>query len=245
MDEGLLTIDELAAAAGTTVRTVRFYATRGLLPAPIRRGRVGYYGPVHRRRLNLVRELQEHGYALAGIERHLNRIPVDAGVDELAVYRARLMPWQSEPAEDLDRGELERRAGRRLDDEDLDFLIEIGILSEPTADRFRTTATQLSLGLELLAVPVPRQTLREAAAVIDEYATAVAAALTDVFRRGLWEPFRHGDLAEPEAGQLASVMARLRPLTVQGLVVAFERAADRAVRNPDEGREHGREPVDP
>lgn len=29
-----LTVDELAARAGVTVRTIRFYSTRGLLPLP-------------------------------------------------------------------------------------------------------------------------------------------------------------------------------------------------------------------
>src|SRR3954447_4702107 len=54
------TIDELAARTGMTVRTVRFYATEGLLPAPERRGRVAYYGAPHRMRLELIRTLQEH-----------------------------------------------------------------------------------------------------------------------------------------------------------------------------------------
>jgi DNA-binding transcriptional MerR regulator len=233
--EALLTIDELAARTGMTVRTVRFYAAKGLLPVPIRRGRVGYYGPIHRTRLDLVRELQDHGYALAGIERHLSRIPIDATVDELALYRARLVPWEPERAEDFGREELERRAGQALSDEDLDLLIEIGVLDEPAGDHFRATPSMLTFGVELLAVPVPRQILREAAAVIDRHATSVAAALTDVFRRGVWEPFQRGELAGTDAEQLAAAMARLRPLTVQGLVVAFERAADRAVRNPDEG----------
>src|SRR3954453_17163206 len=72
------TIDELAARTGMTVRTVRFYATEGLLPPPTRRGRVGYYGPAHRMRLELIRTLQEHGYTLAAIERVLTRIPADS-----------------------------------------------------------------------------------------------------------------------------------------------------------------------
>ena len=33
-EEPTLTVDELAARAGVTVRTVRFYSTRGLLPPP-------------------------------------------------------------------------------------------------------------------------------------------------------------------------------------------------------------------
>ena len=45
-EEPTLTVDELAARAGVTVRTVRFYSTRGLLPPPaIGPRRVGHYGP--------------------------------------------------------------------------------------------------------------------------------------------------------------------------------------------------------
>ena len=51
-EEPTLTIDELAARAGTTVRTVRFYSTKGLLPPPvIGARRVGHYGPEHLSRL--------------------------------------------------------------------------------------------------------------------------------------------------------------------------------------------------
>jgi DNA-binding transcriptional MerR regulator len=65
----LLTVDELAAATGMTVRTTRYYAGLGLLPAPERRGRMAYYGPEHRARLELIRSLQDHGFTLAALER--------------------------------------------------------------------------------------------------------------------------------------------------------------------------------
>ena len=39
----LLTIDELSSAVGLTVRTTRYYASLGLIPAPIRQGRVACY----------------------------------------------------------------------------------------------------------------------------------------------------------------------------------------------------------
>ena len=73
-----LTVDELSARVGMTVRTLRFYAGRGLIPPPVRRGRVGYYGPEHIARLDLVRELQAHGFTLQAIEGYLDRIPADA-----------------------------------------------------------------------------------------------------------------------------------------------------------------------
>ena len=63
----MYTIDELAQEAGTTVRNVRVYQDRGLLPPPERRGRVGLYGPDHLRRLRLVLRMLGRGYPLAAI----------------------------------------------------------------------------------------------------------------------------------------------------------------------------------
>jgi DNA-binding transcriptional MerR regulator len=230
--DDLLTIDELAARTGMTVRTVRFYAAQGLLPPPVRSGRIAYYGAKHRMRLDFVRELQDYGYTLSGIERYLERIPVDASPGELAVHRALLAPWEPQRAEQLDRAELERRAGRRLEDDALDFLLGIGIVRRTAAGQYRVTPSMLAMGIELLDMPVPLGVLREAALVIDEHARAVAEGLSEVFRKGIWEPYRNGELAQVDQEQVAAVVARLRPLAVQGLVTAFERAADRAIRKP-------------
>ena len=67
----LLTLDELADRVGMSVRNIRFYTTRGLVPPPLRRGRSGYYTADHVARLELVRELQAHGFTLAAIEKYV------------------------------------------------------------------------------------------------------------------------------------------------------------------------------
>jgi DNA-binding transcriptional MerR regulator len=223
-----LTVDELAARTGMTVRTVRFYAAEGLLPPPERRGRIAYYGVQHRMRLDLIRELQDHGYTLAAIERVLDRIPLDASAADFAMQAALLAPWTPERTEELDRGGLERRAGRRLARQELELLLALGIVERTGRGRFRTTPSSLGMGLEMLDLPVSAAVLREAAAVIHEHAAAVAEGLTEVFRHGVWEPFRRGETGDRE--QLAALARRLRPLVVQGLVSAFGHAADRAVR---------------
>jgi DNA-binding transcriptional MerR regulator len=63
-----VTVDQLARDAGLPVRTIREYQTMKLLPPPERRGRVGFYGDEHRRRLELIARLQRRGYSLAGIK---------------------------------------------------------------------------------------------------------------------------------------------------------------------------------
>jgi DNA-binding transcriptional MerR regulator len=55
----LLRIDDLAHFSGISSRTIRFYNTQGLLPAPIMRGRVAYYNQEHLLVLGIIRELKE------------------------------------------------------------------------------------------------------------------------------------------------------------------------------------------
>lgn len=61
---GVMRIGELAARAGTTTRTLRYYESRGLLPA--RRGENGYrtYDEHDLRLLRQIRTLQDFGFDL-------------------------------------------------------------------------------------------------------------------------------------------------------------------------------------
>jgi DNA-binding transcriptional MerR regulator len=229
-----LTVDELAARTGLTVRTVRFYASEGLLPAPQRRGRVAYYGAQHRMRLDLIRTLQDHGYTLAAIERVLSRIPADAPPAEYAVQSAVLAPWLPEQTELLDRAGLDRRAGRRLADDEIDYLVAVGALDAVGDGQYRAAPAVLGHAVELLQLPVPRTALAEASAIVNEHAVAVADGLTDVFIRAIWGPYQRGELSHEEVVEL---LARLRPIALQGLVASFTRAADRAARKRLEGND--------
>jgi DNA-binding transcriptional MerR regulator len=67
VDDAVLTIDDLASAAGMTARNVRAHQSRGLLPPPAIKGRVALYGPTHLARLQLIRALQDDGFNLATI----------------------------------------------------------------------------------------------------------------------------------------------------------------------------------
>jgi len=106
---GLLTLDELTNRVGMSVRNVRFYTTKGLIPPPIRRGRSGYYTPDHIARLELVRELQSHGFTLAAIEKYVAGIPDGATPEDLALARTMLAPWDVERPIEMSRAELSTR----------------------------------------------------------------------------------------------------------------------------------------
>src|SRR5689334_5671530 len=109
-----LTIDQLAERSGISVRTIRFYTGRGLLPAPQLRGRTGLYGPDPLARLRPVDELSALAYSLAAIEAALPRLPPEVGAEELVLHHALLPPWVLEQVEEQTFAELARRAGRSL-----------------------------------------------------------------------------------------------------------------------------------
>ena len=69
--ENDLTIEQLAAQTGMSVRNIRAHQARGLLAPPEVRMRVGYYGPEHVAQLRLIRDLQDEGFNLGGIKRLL------------------------------------------------------------------------------------------------------------------------------------------------------------------------------
>lgn len=223
-----LTVEQLADRVGMTVRTIRFYAGRGLIPPPRREGRNGYYGADHLARLELVRELQAHGFTLSAIEGYLERIPADAGPADVALQRTLLAPWISDLPETLTRDALEARTGRTLSDADLELLVALRVV-EPTPDDdvFRVSPAHLSTGVEMIDLGLPVEAAAEAERIFETHARAVAEELTALFRSKVWPHYRaSGESAET----IASIVERFKPLTVQALVTSYESAVDETKR---------------
>jgi len=245
--EPAYTVDELAARAGVTVRTVRFYSSRGLLPPPVLGPRrVGRYGEEHLARLDLIGQMQRQGMTLSAIERHLRQLPPDLSPRELAVQRAVVASWAPETEETLDRRELRRRAGRPLSDEDLRRLAAMGVLArvadgdredrdEDAADpgeqadrtggapeeRYRVDTGLLRLGVELLDVPLSQQTVLAARSVLTEHSRAAAHELSELLRTAV---------AGRGTEDVRSLSAHMHPLVVQALLTTFQRSLRQELR---------------
>ncbi|MFE9835863.1 MerR family transcriptional regulator [Streptomyces sp. NPDC005551] len=220
--EPTLTVDELAARAGVTVRTVRFYSTRGLLPPPvIGPRRVGHYSGEHLGRLALIEELQHQGMTLAAIERHLRRLPPGLSAEDLAVHRAVVASWAPDTAEEMSREELERRAGRPLDAADLDRLTAMDLIV-PVPGGFRADPGLLRLGVQLLDVPIAPEAIVAARTVLLEHSRAAAHELSTLLREAV-------DGRESVAA-VKSLSAHMQPLVVQALLTTFQRSLKEELR---------------
>lgn len=182
----LLSLDDLTEQVGVSVRNVRFYTSRGLVPPPIRRGRSGFYSADHVARLELVKALQGHGFTLAAIERYVAQIPADATPGDIALHLSLLTPVTDE--RDVDVAEGMRGLG------------------------------------------VPPAAAEATAEVYARHGRQVAAELSEIVRTLVWPDFRE---AGGSVEQLRSLVHRLRPLTIAGLMTAYEQAIDASVEMYD------------
>jgi DNA-binding transcriptional MerR regulator len=225
-------IDELAHAAGMTVRNVRVYQDRGLLPPPRREGRVGIYDEAHLARLRLIGGLLDRGYGFAHIAELISAWERGRDLGDLLGLEAALTgPWSDEIPGYLTADELTEMYAGHTTPETTAKAVELGLL-EPEGDRFRVPSPRLlHAGAELVAAGVPIAAVLELAAQlqrdIDHSAGLfVQAVATHVLadRDEDWLP--SGD----ELQQLVELIGRLRPLAQMAVDAALALAMESQVR---------------
>lgn len=227
---GELTVGELAAAAGMTVRNVRAYAARGLLPPPRLVGRTGMYGPHHVARLALVREMLQEGYTLAAIERSLEHAPASGGPTALALHRALMAPWRPEEPEEMDLATLGARSGVPSDPADLGRLAALGVLEPAGPDRVRVLdPTLLAAGLQVVRLGVAPDALIDAQLRVAELVEEAARVYVEMFHSTVWKDFLDAGAPEADWPRLRSTIEQIQPVAAQALLASFRSAMATAV----------------
>jgi DNA-binding transcriptional MerR regulator len=225
-----LTIDQLAARVGMTVRNVRAYATRGLLPAPRLRGRTGLYDEEHLARLALIQEMLADGYTLAAVERVLAHAPVGVTGSALALHRALLTPWLPEEPEIVDRETLAARAGVPLDDAVLALLAELDLVVPLEDGRLSVQSpTLLRAGLQVVALGIPPERVVAAQRQVTEHAQAAARVYVELFRDTVWRAFADAGQPEADRPRVQQAVERVQPVASQAMLATFRLAMAEAV----------------
>lgn len=216
------TVEALSRLTGTTVRTIRYYATLGLLPPPERRGRVAVYDDRHRARLELVRTYQDQGLNLAAIEQRLDRVDPESPARDLDLLRALAQSWAAPPPGTLDRADLSARAGREITDRDLALLQRLGTV-KAVEGGFEASAA-LDVGLELIELDIPVESMEAAGAAMSRHIDAMVLELGDILRTQVLLPMRARH--ETDTDHFARTMIRLRQLTLDALIANFQQATN-------------------
>jgi DNA-binding transcriptional MerR regulator len=223
-----LTVDQLAAKVGMTVRNVRAYAGRGLIPPPRLVGRTGYYDADHVARLTLVRELLGKGYTLAAVERMMSELP--DGAMALGVFETLVNPWTPSEPEILDELQLAERAGVPHDPTVIARLVELGIAERQEDGRLRIPNPDLlRTGLEVIKLGVPMQAIFEMLPKLFTQADAVAKIYVELFRSTVWREFADAGLPAEGWPEIQRTLEHIIPLAGQALVAAFRESMAREI----------------
>ena len=95
-------IDDLARLAGTTTRNIRVYRDRGLLPPPLRVGRIALFNDTHLTRLRLITSMLDRGYNIAHVREMLSAWEEGKNLgDVLGLETAIVGTWTTEKAETM------------------------------------------------------------------------------------------------------------------------------------------------
>ena len=154
-------IDELAHLSGIPSRTIRFYNTQGLLPAPLMRGRIAYYSQDHLLVLNVIKELKEQQNLPLEVIKQLLEIRAQHGDVQmnLALKQRLLRPLTSGGAEvQLSKDALMQQTGAteaRIDElTSQGLLFPAQIKGQPVFSGDDVLLLQLYESLEQLGLPI-------------------------------------------------------------------------------------------
>ncbi|MBD3574732.1 MerR family transcriptional regulator [Streptomyces sp. KD18] len=222
-------IEDLAHRSGATVRTIRAYQDRGLLPRPERRGRSNVYRDAHLVRLRQIADLLDRGYTLASIKELLEAWDEGRGLGGVLGLAAEVQgPWSDEEAGRVSRAELDERFGGTPDDAAVAEACDLGVLERIPGcpDEFLVPSPQeLAVAAELYAAGVPLRAiaghLRELRGQVEHIASRFLEFTTEhVFARYLGQV----PPTDTDAEAAAEMVRRLRPLAQQTVDAELARA---------------------
>ncbi|WP_019359592.1 MULTISPECIES: MerR family transcriptional regulator [Streptomyces] len=220
---------QLAAAAGITTRTLRFYRERKLLPPPRREGRIAWYDDHHLARLRSITALLARGHTLGGIADLLDAFEkgrdVRTAAEVMGLDSAVVTPFSEEIPVRLTPEELADRFQGEVTPENLADSLDLGYVAVDGDEFVHTSRRLLDGSAELVAKGIPLADVLAAARELRTQTDEIAATFARLFRTHLLPRQQSTDPAE-----LNDLLTQLAPTAKQIVEAELGLALDRRVR---------------
>ena len=219
-------VEEVARRTGTTVRTIRWYQSEGLLSAPRKAGRVARYDDDHVARLEAIRDLQAQGLTLVAIRRLIDQAPGSTATAALAFVRSAV----SQPADEVETvSPAEGSARLNLapgDEAGPALLEELGLVRVTDDGRWQIIApAAFRAAAELASLGVPLERRVQVTRLLRQHTQAMAEAVVELFLDHLWEPAAAEAADDPAVWEsLDAAVRNLRPLAITSVAGFFDAA---------------------
>ncbi len=220
---GWLTIDELARVSGVTVRNIRAYQARGLLPPPQVKARTGYYGPGHEARLELIQDLQDEGVKLDTIKKLLD---ITGGTTEQVVHFIRTVRglFAAEERQVVQTAELAERFGSS----DPDLLKrgqKMGLLRELGDDTYEEVSPRLmNAAADLTGLGIPVERSLDVVEQLRKHADGIAKIYVELFLGEVWQPFDASGRPSDQWPRVYETIEQLRRISGEAMLAVLELA---------------------
>ena len=202
-------MEELARLAGITVRTLRFYRERKLIPPPRREGRIAWYDDHHLARLRTIAALLERGHTLTGIAELAEAL--DHGRDVADVLG--VAPTEEEPVR-LTPEELASRFEGEVTPDNLAAALDLGYLGTDGDEIVHISRRLLDVSSALVREGIPLAEVLAAGARVREHVDELAQMFADLV-------LHHADEKD---------LQRLRPLARSVVEAEMSLALDRQLQ---------------
>lgn len=227
-EEGFV-VEELAQRTGVSVRSLRSYQSRQLLPPPTLRGRTGFYGPAHVARVRLIQDLRAAGLKLDGIARMLDD---DVRADEQLLAftqqaRGMFADADGQPRPTTIEELLERfRVGEGEAVAVLEAAVRLGLLRETADGGIEEVAPRLLAAGEaaMAQLGLTATEALDLLARLRTHADGVARIYVELFVERVWEPFVSSGRPPARWDDVQRSLDALRELATGALGATFDLA---------------------
>jgi len=227
------TIDEIAREADTTVRNVRAYQDRGLLPPPERRGRSGIYTDVHLARLRIIGQLLKRGFTLANIRDLITAWEEGRDLNDiLGLEVVVTSPWSEEAPSYISYDDMLEDFGQSLTQEALLKAVDLGYII-PEGNRLRVPSPRiLNAGRELAAAGIPLEALLEQVSAVRIEVARIADGFIGLVEKQLLDvKYGQGLPSGEEVKELAEFVQRVRPIADMVVSAELARILDKSIND--------------
>jgi DNA-binding transcriptional MerR regulator len=227
---------ELADAADITLRTLRFYRERKLLPPPRREGRIAWYSEHHLARLRTIAGLLDRGHTLGGIGEliHAFNSGQDTGGTAELLGLTDRYPWSEEEQVRLTPDELAGYFAGEVSPDNLATALDIGYIAVDGEEVVHVSRGLLDASSALVRGGLPLAAVlgagRDLRAHADALADLFTAMLRDHLLPGVLDRDTPGPLSDEDLKRVARLLEWLRPLAKQVVNAEVSLAVDRRLR---------------
>ncbi len=227
------TVEELALAANTSVRNIRAYQDKGLLPPPTLRGRKGIYSNQHLSRLRVIANLLDRGYSLASILDLISGLEKGIGLSEiLGIESAINTPWAKEAPEVISMAQMIKLFGTELTPKAIKLAGELGVATiQGTQVRVGSMST-LKVAADLCATGIPLIDQLEILRKSRDNVESVAKEFVRLISENVLKPYEQQSLPpKEEFPKIIDLIWRMRPMAEIVVKAELGRAMDIAASN--------------